>query len=54
MIIKNIPKYFIIFFLLILWLAFAPNVAIKAVIGKKIKKAGIFKKPILKGKLAFK
>ena len=51
---KNKPKYFVIFFLFILWLAFAPILAMKVVIGKNIKKAGIFKKPILKGKLAFK
>ena len=54
MITKNKPKYLVIFFLLILWLALAPNLAMKAVMGKKIRKAGIFKKPILKGRFAFK
>ena len=50
MTIKNNPKYLVILILSILWLAFAPSLAIKAVIGKKTKKAGIFKKPMLNGK----
>ena len=36
--IKNHPKYLVNFFLSILWLALAPNLAIKAVTGKKTKK----------------
>ena len=54
MTIKNNPKYLVILILSTLWLAFAPSLAIKAVIGKKTKKAGIFKKPMLKGKSASK
>ena len=52
MTIKNNPKYLVILILSILWLAFAPSLAMNAVIGKKTKKAGIFKNPILKGKSA--
>ena len=52
--IKNKPKYLVIFFLSILWLTLAPSLAMKVVIGKKIRNAGIFKNPMLKGKLAFK
>ena len=47
---KKIPKILLILFLSILWTVFAPILAIKVVIGIKIKKAGIFKKPMLKGK----
>ena len=36
------------------WTVLAPILAINVVIGIKIKKAGIFKKPILKGKFVFK
>ena len=48
--IKNKPKYLVIFFLSILWLTFAPNLAMKAVIGKKTKNAGTFRNPKLNGK----
>ena len=51
---RNIPKYLLILFLSILWTVLAPILATKVVIGIKIKNAGIFKKPILKGKLVFK
>ena len=39
--------------MLIRWLTLAPILAIKAVIGKNIRKAGIFKNPKLKGNWAF-
>ena len=48
---KNIPKNLLIFFLSSLCTVFAPILAMKVVIGIKIKNAGTFKNPILKGKL---
>ena len=49
--IKNIPKNLLILFLSNLWTVLAPIPAMKVVIGINIKKAGIFKKPILNGRL---
>ena len=49
-----IPKYLVSFFLSILWLFLAPNLAINVVIGTNIKNAGILIKPTLNGKFAFK
>ena len=51
---KNIPKYLLILFLLILWTVLAPILAINVVIGMNIKKAGILINPKLKGRLASK
>ena len=48
------PKNLLILFLSILCTVLAPILAMKVVIGIKIKKAGTFKKPTLKGKLVFK
>ena len=52
MTIKNNPKYLVILIFSTLWLTFAPSLAMKAVIGKKTRKAGMFKKPRLNGKSA--
>ena len=49
---KNIPKNLLILFLFILCTVLAPKRAINVVIGIKIKKAGMFKNPILNGKFA--
>ena len=47
---KKKPNNLLILFLSILWTVLAPILAMKVVIGIKIKKAGMFKKPMLKGK----
>ena len=54
MISKKNPKYLLILFWSILCTVLAPILAIKDVIGIKIKKAGIFIKPMLNGMFAFK
>ena len=51
---KKIPNNLWTFDLSIRWTVFAPTLAINIVIGINIKKAGIFIKPILKGKFASK
>tara|TARA_B100001121_G_C18423383_1_gene495747 strand:- start:44 stop:481 length:438 start_codon:yes stop_codon:yes gene_type:complete len=49
---KKIPKKTCNLFFLSLWAVFAPTLAINIVIGIKIKNAGIFINPILKGSCA--
>ena len=51
---KNEPNNFVTFFLSILWIIFAPTLAINIVIGIKIKKAGILINPMLSGIFACK
>ena len=51
---KKIPNNLVIFALFVLYIVFAPILAIKVVIGTNIKKAGIFIKPMLNGKFTFK
>ena len=51
---RKTPKILLILLLSILWTVFAPILAINVVIGIKIKKAGIFKNPKLKGRFVLK